>query len=238
MKNKYQISAVLLSLVLLFTASTSLNAQKMFRKLPAVKAFHRGSFLVGISEGTTTAVYTTKQRSETFGTPNLVKRGLNEGCRDPLFIEYGISNHWGLGLSSGKDIFSISPSDYYGFTTNNNTPIKISTGEFTFDAAYHVFANKRLDLSVFNSIGCFSVAFQGQDGDANPYKYTANGKIWRFGSKVRYYFFRHLGAVGMISYYAAHASPKNVKDNTVATNYNTNISGYAIEIGLCYRFFR
>ena len=239
MKKNYKISVALVSLVVFIMLSTSIDAQKIHKvKLPDVKSFHKGSLLIGISEGSTSSVYTTKSTSPGSENSSLVKRSFNEGCRDPLAVEYGISKHWGLGLSSGKDIFTINPSDFYGFSVANNQPIKVSTNEFTFDASYHVFVNKRLDLSLFNSIGAFSVYFQGQNADATPYKYTSNGNIIRLGTKVRYYFFRHLGAMGMISSYAGHSSPKDVKDNSVAQTYTTNISGYAFEIGLCYRFFR
>ncbi len=247
MKKNYNISIALIC-VLLFTAcssSVSAQAQRAVRKFqkPIVKAFQRGSLLVSISEGSTSSVFTTKTTGATSGgskseSPALVKRSLVEGCRDPLIIEYGISNHWGLGLSSGKDIFTINPGDFYGFTLSSNEPIQVSTNELTFDGNYHVFVNKRLDLSVFNSLGCFSVTFAGKDGDAAPYKYTANGNIIRLGTKVRYYFLRHFGAFGMASLYAGGTSPKDVKDNTVAGTYSTNVSGYAVEIGLCYRFIK
>ncbi len=249
MKKNYSTIVALSCIILFGCFSPSLKAQKLHKmKIPITKAFQKGCLLVGISEGNTSSIITTRtmggitngSKSEATGSqhPQLVKREFQEGVRDPLIIEYGISNRWGLGLTSGKDLFTIKPQDFYGFSTANNEPIQLATDEFTFDANYHIFVNKRLDLSIFNSIGGFSVSFQGQDGDAAPYKYKANGNMIRVGTKVRYYFFRHLGAFGMVSSYAGHASPKDVKDNTVATNYSTNVSGYAVEMGLCYRFFR
>ena len=242
MKKNYTLSIAFVC-TLLLTFSSSVFAQKSFHKWqkPITKAFQKGSFLVSISEGSTSSLYTTKAvttNSSGKESTSLVKSSVSEGCRDPLIIEYGISKHWGLGLSSGKDIFTINPTDYYGFTVTDNAPIKVATNELTIDGNYHIFVNKRLDLSVFNSIGCFSVAFQGQDADAKPYKYTSNGNIIRIGSKVRFYFFRHFGAFGMASLYAASSSPKDIKDNTVAANYKTNVAGSAIEIGLCYRFIK
>ncbi len=240
MKKNYSISLALICAFLLSSYSSSLTAQSKLHRFqkPIVKAFRKGSFLVSISEGVTTSVYSTslegiKSENQSSGDTKFM-----EGTRDPLIIEYGISDHWGFGLTSGKDLFTVNPSDFYNFTLSNNEPIKVATNEFTFDANYHVFVNKRLDLAVFNSIGAFSVTFQGQDADAAPYKYTSNGNIIRLGTKVRYYFLRRLGAFGMASLYAANTSPKDVKDNTVANNYSTSVSGYAIEIGLCYRLFR
>ena len=233
MKNNYKINALLFIFLI---SNIIVSAQKTNIKI--AQSFHKGSLLIGVSEGNTISVFTTKNNLPNSETTSLVKRGEINGCRDPLFIEYGISNHWGLGLSSGTDIYTLNPNDYYGFQLTDNQPIKVTTNDVTFCGSYHFFSNKRLDLSVFTDVGVFSVNFKGQDGDANPYQYQANGNIIRAGSRVRYYFFRHFGAFGMLSSYAAHTSPKDIKDNTVAQTYSTNVSGCAVEIGLCYRFFK
>ena len=78
---------------------------------------------------------------------------------------------------------------------------------------------------------------QGNDNDIF-YNHTSNGTIVRYGTRVHYYFWKRLGAVGMISSYFANSSPEDVKDNNTAKNYSTSINGIAIEGGLCYRLLR
>ncbi len=210
--------------VLLSGISLSLNAQ----------AYRKGSLLVSVSEGSTFANYTTNDVSGS--KPVLVNSRFMCGDRDPLIIEYGLSKRWGIGISTGTDIFRVNPSQFYGFSTSDNT-VKVFTSEFTFDVNYHVFVNKRLDLSVFASTGIFGVNYKGSDGDVS-YKHNSSGGILRFGTKARYYFWKRLGVFGMISSFTGNASPKNVKGNTVGKAYSTSVNGMAIEAGLCFRILR
>jgi hypothetical protein len=199
----------------------SLNAQ----------SFKKGTLLVSVSEGSTLANYKTKEHINS--TPQLINSDVIIGVRDPLIIEYGVSNKWSIGLSSGNDIFNINPSKYYGFSTSNNI-VKTTTSELTFDVNYHVFVNKRLDLSVFASGGIFNIKIAGNDNDFF-YKHEASGLIARYGTKARYYFYKRFGVVGMISSYLANASSENIKGNTEAKMYSTHINGLAIEAGLCFK---
>jgi hypothetical protein len=212
------------TLVLLATIHFSVNAQ----------AFRKGSLIVSISEGHTLANYSTSDISS--GKENRVNDDVLIGVRDPLIIEYGVSKRWSIGLSSGNDIFKVNPSSFYGFTTSDNQ-VKVSTSEFNAECSYHVFVNKRLDLSVFSSAGVFSIKMQGNDKD-NFYNHSSNGTIVRYGTRVHYYFWKRLGAVGMVSNYFANSSPKDVKTNNTAKNYSTSINGIAIEGGLCYRILK
>ena len=159
-----------------------------------------------------------------------------DGIRDPLIIELGLTKKWGIGLSSGADIFSINPSRYYGFKLPDNKTIKVSTSELTFDLNYHYLVNKKLDLSAFTSVGLFSLAYTGNVSDFK-YSHQSKGGIVRVGTKARYYFYKRLGVMGILSMYSATASPKRIKDNSVGTNSITTISGRALEFGLCFRFF-
>lgn len=235
MKNQYFLKSFTFSIVFFILVQSSFAQVK---NLFFAESFHRGSLLIGISEGSTKSRFTTKNYATNSDNPVLVKHGDENGTRDPFFIEYGITNHWGLGISSGNDIFSVNANDYYGFKLSSNEPLKVKTNDFAFSTSYHVFCNRRLDLSVFTDLGFYDVQFSGQDQDSNPFQYKATGNIIRVGSRVRYYFFRHLGAFGMISSFAGHASPKNVSDNTIASTYITNVSGCSIEAGFCYRFFK
>jgi hypothetical protein len=219
MKKNYKTIGIV-SFLLLICISVSAQAQ----------AFRRGSLLVSVSEGSTRSNYTTRNI-----TTSETHTRCTPGVRDPFVIEYGISRRWGLGLTSGNDIFKVRSSPY-GLRTSGDL-VTSKTNEFTFDANYHVFTNKRLDLSVFLSMGMFSVNMKGTDGD-NSYNYTANGNIIRVGTRARYYFWKRLGAIGMISSYAANSSPKNVRGNTFGNNYSTSLNGITVEMGLCYRILK
>lgn len=245
MKKNY-FSALLIPVCLLIGQS-ALHAQK---------AFQRGSLMVSISEGSTIGNYkTTGSSTSSASATGMTYRSsgpvaeddshptthhhCTPGTRDPLIIEYGITNKVSLGITTGNDIFNVKPSQFYGFTLTDDNTVKVKTSEVTFDGAYHFYVNKRLDLSAFGGAGFFSVAFNTKEqSDSKLYSYTANGSIVRGGLRVRYYFFRHLGAFGQISSYAGKCSPGGVKTNTVAQDYKTQISGSTIEAGLCYRFIR
>lgn len=222
MKKNYNVSRGLVTFLLLICTGSLVQAQ----------AFRRGSLLVSISEGSTMANYSTRD----IYTHSLIQSRCIHGDRDPIVIEYGISKRWGLGLSSGTDIFKVNSGQFYGLRTSTST-IKATTAEFTFDGNYHVFVNKRLDLSVFSSLGFFSVNVQGKDND-NAYKYTANGHIIRMGTRARYYIYKRLGVIGMLSSYAARCSPQEVKGNTFGNHYATALHGFTVEMGLCYRILK
>ena len=252
MKKNY-ISAILVPFCLLVgVSSVSAQAKKEKNQL----AFQRGSLMVSISEGSTIANYKTSYNGAavTGSTTGRYKDGGIEddshpapvhhgGCmdgeRDPLIIEYGITNKISLGFTTGNDIFTVDPSKFYGLELSDNKQVESKTSEVTFDGSYHFFVNKRLDLSAFGGLGFFSVSFSGKDApDAKEYSYTANGSMARGGIRVRYYFWRRLGAFGQISSYTGKCSPKDTEGNTLNGNYTTQISGSAIEAGLCYRFIK
>lgn len=223
----------IVSLFILSTVLTSVHAQTFFPT--PQRAFRKGCLLLSISEGSTTAHYTTGQ--SVAGNSELPVRHTckMDGVRDPLFVEFGLTDRWGIGLSSGNDIFNVNPSQYYGFHLSGDKNVSAKTSEFTFDVNYHLYTGRKTDLSLYTSIGSFGVAFSGKEGDYN-YNYNAKGGIIRFGGKARYYFFKRLGVLGMISYYSGSASPSGIKSNTVAEDIHTNIKGYALEFGLCFRF--
>jgi len=193
-------------------------------------AFHKGALLVSISEGQTWANYTTENT-----TTNYTDGGYNHGGRDPLFLEYGLSKRWGIGLTSGADLYNVDPSRLYGFGTPGS-PVKAITSELTVDGHYHFFVTHKTDVSAFAGAGAFSVSMKGNESDYS-YKYQSSGNIIRGGVQGRYYFFKRLGFFGSLSAFAAKSSPQGVKGNTIANDYNTNISGGALEFGFCFRFF-
>lgn len=194
------------------------------------QAFHKGSFLVNLSEGWTFSKYTTNDLSSNAE----VGRIHAVGDRDPLAIEYGISSRWGIGLSTGYDIFQLNPSSMYSFTTQVNQ-VKATTSDFTIDCSYHFFITDKSDLSFVVSMGGSSVNLKGNDNDYN-YQYIAKGGIVRLGMHARFFVCKHLGFLAMLSTYRSTDDPRGVCGNTVGNNYSTTVNGTSLELGLCYRF--
>lgn len=205
-----------------------------FTSVAFSQAFRKGTLMIGISEGSTKAFYSTN--SIISDGSSSVKPKCQDGIRDPFVIEYGISDRWSFGLCSGNDIFKVNIADYYGGPQLSSLAT-VTTNEFTFDANYHFYVNKRLDLSAFTSLGGFSIKIKGNENDIS-YKHESSGNIVRVGVRARYYFWKRLGAFGMISNYTAHSSPKTAKGNSFGSNYETTLSGFAIEAGLCFRILR
>jgi hypothetical protein len=201
------------------------------------QAFHRNTFLVSVSEGHTSGFFRTKEITDGNKTNKIGSEYLI-GLRDPLIIEFGITNRLSIGLSSGTDIFEVNGNNLYNLQTNNSERLKVKTNEFTFDSNYHFFVNKRLDLSVFGSFGVFSTSFNYKpQSDAAALNYSANGGILRGGIKARYYFWRGFGAFGMLSAYNAFSNPEEKSEVNFGNTIRTNVWGRAIEAGLCVRIF-
>lgn len=212
--------AIIFGLPLFFCMANNTKAQ----------SFKKGSVLINVSEGSTYATYTATNINT-----DVVHATYIEGCRDPLTVEYGITDKWGIGINMGGDIYQIDPAKFYDFKTSEK--VKSIMSELTLDANYHFYATRHTDLAAFGSLGFSSVSMTGDDGDFH-YQYKSGGMIIRAGMKARYYFRKRFGATGMLSGFATQCSPEGVKGNTVANNYTTSIKGYALEIGLCYRIRR
>jgi hypothetical protein len=195
-------------------------------------AFHQGSLLLSVSEGVTGSRFQTVNgqavANDGQSTANII------GERDPLTVEYGISPRWGLGLNMGADVWKVSPA-MYGIVSDGGN-IKAYTSELTLDANYHFWVTKRADFAAFLSVGFAGVNIDETRGD-QQLKYRANGGITRAGFKARYYCFKRLGIMGMVSGFNTTCSSTGVKDNTVGRDYSTSVKGWAIEFGPCFRFF-
>jgi hypothetical protein len=196
------------------------------------QSFRKGSLVVSISEGATNGRFTNKDMA----TNQEVRDGNVGGDRDPLTIEYGVTDKWGIGINSGADIHHMSSAFY-------NLPIAakkmdVLTSELTFDINYHFFVSDRTDLSAFGSAGMSSVFFKNiGDGD-RKYEYNASGTIVRVGAKAKYYVFKRFGFLGMVSAYKSNCTPNVRKTSAEASSISTNIVGTALEFGLCYRFLK
>jgi hypothetical protein len=224
MENKYTGKMLLVSGILLL-ASFQMNAQ----------SFKRGSFVINLSEGSTTAKYSTTSGIHTLESEN-GSTGEIIGVRDPLTIEYGLSNRWGIGSTWGTDFYYLNPAAFYGFRVSGNK-VKVSTDEYTINGSYHFFITKRIDLAAVTSFGTLSVAMKGSDNDFS-YQYKASGAILRLGIHARYYVYKRIGVLAMLTTYTSSCNTQGIKGNTVGSGYKTGISGHALEFGLCYRVTR
>jgi hypothetical protein len=151
-------------------------------------------------------------------------------------LSESLTNKSDIGLNSGSDNFTANPNKYYGFKLPGDQTVEVLTSELTFDANYHFYVTKNIDLSVFTFVGLFLLAFEGNASDY-LYKHESKGAIIRIGTKGRYYFWKRPRIMGMFSIYSGNASPLGVKTNTVAERISTTITGQALEFGLCFRFF-
>lgn len=204
-------------------------------------AYQRGTIQADVTEGNTFSNYTTGINT----TAHEVGWGHFVGCRDPLSIEYGISNRFGIGLTSSSDYYMIDPSRFYGFSVANNQ-VKALASEFTIDGSYHFYVTRHWDIAGVLSFGSSTVSFSGNNGyqpntdtyKANSilasdgtYNYNAKGFIVRTGLHARY-FIGHLGFVAMFTAFNEGAQVQK----EIAGQYTTGITGFAKEFGFCWRF--
>lgn len=195
------------------------------------QSFHKGSLLVSLTEGATFAnVHTQGPGVRDGGTVHI------NGDRDPLTLEYGISDRWGVGINLGGDILKINPSQLYGANTPTTRHDAIMS-EFTFDIQYHFVSNKYLDASAFVSTGASNIILKGNEGDY-AFQYIAKGSIMRTGIKARYYIGRRIGIMTMVSAFSTKYTTTAVEGNTFGDNYSTSIKGWAIEFGPCFRLLK
>jgi len=85
--------------------SSSASAQQQ-------KAFRKGSLLLSVSEGGTFSHYTTRN---TNAESDVLHNERVDGERDPLTLEYGLTDHWGIGMNLGTDNLYVDPSKFYGY---------------------------------------------------------------------------------------------------------------------------
>lgn len=208
------------------------------------KSFHKGSILVSLSEGRTHTYLHTE------GTTNVPMDGvggqMQDGDRDPLTFEYGISDKIGLGFNLGTDILKVDPSKLYGFYTQSNS-IKVFMSEVTADVHFHVVNTYKHDLSLFTSLGIASVDFSGNDyqniyslpsteaTNTAHYNYHASGWIRRTGFKYKYYFGKRMGIMLMGSVFSTNCTPEKKYLDQVGS-IQTSMKGGAWELGPCFRF--
>ncbi len=221
MKKIYSVLAVLSVLF----ANTQADAQ----------AFRKGSLVLTFSEGATITNYTTTNIRESKDVYNTVHA---QGNRDPLALEYGISDRWGVGLSMGSDIYKVDPDHMYNYVWAAGK-INSVMGEISAEVNYHCFVTKRVDIAAYSALGLAGVNFTVKD-DGKEYNYNCGGTIVRLGVKAKYYVFKRVGFLGMVSAFSTHCTTTGDQPGYTGEShpYATSIKGVAAELGLCYRILK
>jgi hypothetical protein len=201
-------------------------------RISNAQAFQKGSFVMSVTEGSTNAIYTSNGPGPGEGGQIHII-----GTRDPFELEYGLSRHIGIGLTSGTDFYFINPDQFYNFNTPSEQ-VKAITSELTLNGYYHFLVTRKIDLSAVLSLGASGVTIKGNESDIS-YNYNSSGNIIRVGLHGRFYICHHLGFVAMLSTFAQGATTAATHQaSNFGNNYSTAISGTAMEFGLCWRFKR
>jgi len=199
------------------------------------QAFKKGSLVFTFSEG---ATWTNYRTTNIEGGKNVYKTVHAQGNRVPLALEYGISDRWGVGLSIASDIYSIDPDRMYNYVW---APRRINSvmGEISADVNYHCFVTKRFDIAPFAALGLAGVNFTVRD-DGKEYDYKCGGTIVRAGVKAKYYVFKRVGVMGMVSFFSANCTTSGDQPGYSGEThpYATTITGGAAELGICYRILK
>lgn len=200
------------------------------------QTFKKGTLLIGISEGSTWARYTTSD----FYTKQVINDEIVKGDRDPLQIEYGISHKWGIAVSFGNDIFKIKPKESYHY--NYSDVMKSKTRESVVEINYHFYTQHKWDLAVFGGLGSFKVElFDNNSKCLKDAKISYDkGGIVRYGLKARYYVFNRFSVLGMLSMFGAASHSGQLKSNTdvPVQRIETRVSGITLEFGLSYKIIK
>ncbi|HOZ86634.1 MAG TPA: hypothetical protein PL029_02700 [Bacteroidia bacterium] len=225
----------------------------------AQTAFHKYALTVSITGGSTRAVYSTKNNRPSDLSVRDHRQNM-DGIVDPLILEFGISDRFGIGFTAGADIYKIDAKKFYNYDAQYESgKLPAYAHYFTFDFNYHPYVDRKIDLSYSAGIGTLKVnvfdcpaeqaaaldaesaennEIASSGGDIQKYnQYVARGPMLRAGVKLRYYFWRRLGIMGMVTGFTGKANTLNKSDNNFGKDYSTSISGVATELGICFRFF-
>ncbi len=204
--------------------------------LALAQSFKKGTLLIGISEGSTLARYTT---SDVY-THQIISEQIIKGLRDPFQIEYGLSNKWGLAISFGNDIFKINPQTFYRY--NYASQMKSKTSESILEVNYHFYNTQKWDIALFAGIGCFKTElFDIYSKYLNDSKVVYDkGRISRTGVKLRYYLLNRLSLLAMLSAFNGYSFSDNTKlsDDIPLQRIQTSVKGVTLEFGLSYRVIK
>ncbi|MES2679025.1 MAG: hypothetical protein V4635_04030 [Bacteroidota bacterium] len=225
----------------------------------AQTAFHKYSLSVSLTGGSTRANYATKNNSPSdLSAP--INRENMDGIVDPLILEFGITDRIGVGFTAGADIYKIDAKKFYNYDAKYESgKLPTYAHYFTLDFNYHPYVTRKLDLSYSLGIGTLKVnvfdcpedeaatqdaastedntAEKNDDGVQQYNQYIARGPMLRAGVKLRYYFWRRLGIMGMVTGFSGKANSLNRSDSNFGKGYATRINGVATELGICFRFF-
>lgn len=208
-------------------------------------AFYKRCLVTSITGGPSSVLYTTWNNGG-----EKVHSDKLHGSIDPLILEYGITNKFGVGISKGGETYRVNANDFYKANVPDPSALMwTSTKYLTLDFSYHPFVTKRIDISTFASAGYFKVEgtsylnentafFSGK----KLYSYDGRGAVVRAGVRSRIYFTKRFGAMGMLYAFNGIAKeksqPNSVSDAPNNTGYKTMLSGVGAEFGICFRLFK
>jgi hypothetical protein len=229
------------SVALLLTALGSFAQQT--EVLP--KAFYKRCLVTSITGGPSRALFTTYNDDGVKQNSNL-----ETGRIDPFIMEYGLTDKIGVGFSHGGENYDIDANAYYKANMpQDNKTMWASTKYLTADLSYHPYTTKRLDVSLFGSVGCFKVfgeIYQQNMDWCHPtdalYSYEGHGGIVRGGVRSRYYFSKRFGVMAMG--YAFNGVAKEKRKPSPITDQPNNsgnwtiLAGAGMEFGICFRIFK
>lgn len=212
-------------------------------------AFYKKCLVTSISGGPSSAIYTTRTNDGKTAHSDRLRGGI-----DPLIMEYGITNRLGLGFSRGGETYDVNINDFYNAKApEGNKNMWTSTKYITMDVSYHPLVRKRIDLSVFGSVGYYTISGSWYNNSYSPnynpatskdfsFSYHGKGAVARAGARARIYVTQRLGVMGMVYAFNGYAKEKP-KSNPVSdapnnTGYSTMLSGVGAEFGVCFRLFK
>jgi hypothetical protein len=204
--------------------------------ISTAQSFKKGTLIIGISEGSTFAHYKTTD----IYSQQVINDQIIKGDRDPLQIEYGLTNKLGIALSFGNDIYKINPQKFYNYNYSNL--MKSKSSESVIEINYHFYTANKWDLALFLGLGSYRVELFNKDSQClkNAMMLYDKGDISRTGIKARYYFNNRWAILGMFSFFNATAKSSKPYPNDDISHYRvqTNVSGCTLEFGLSYKIIK
>ncbi|MDZ4664203.1 MAG: hypothetical protein SGJ15_04945 [Bacteroidota bacterium] len=208
------------------------------------KAFYKGCLVTSITGGPSRALFTTYSNEG-----KKVHSDIAPGIIDPLIMEYGLTDKIGIGFSKGGENYNINANKFYNAGVAHGSEMMwTSTKYLTADISYHPYKTKRLDVSVFTSLGYFKVigeCYSNNEWTCNPsnlFSYKGRGVVVRSGVRSRFYFTKRFGlmamAYGSNGLVKAKIKPSSVSDQKNNSGYYTNVICGGLEFGLCFRIFK
>jgi len=210
-------------------------------------SFYKKCLVTSVTGGPSSAIYSTRTNDN-----KAVHTDKLRGSIDPLIMEYGISDRLGIGFSRGGENYDVNINDFYKANApEGHEYMWTSTKYLTLDFSYHPFVTKRIDVSLFSSIGYYTVSGNWYNNSYNTspaysepfsFSYRGKGAVARAGVRTRIYLTKRFGVMGMLYAFNGYAKerqkPSTISDAPNNTGYSTMLTGAGAEFGICFRLFK